>query len=101
MSRCPKRGPRHQSSSLSYQGISFAPWVEETHGPLNLGCALDGLFSGLKAGLSALVDDEVAAGVAVVAKVADVELALPVGGDGFPVVGVCALYLEDTEDLAV
>ena len=53
-----------------------------------------------KAGLSDLVDDEVAAFVAVITKVADVEVALPVGGDGFPVIGLCAFYLEDTEDLS-
>ena len=48
-----------------------------------------------------MVDDEVAAGVAVITKVTDVEVALPVGGDGFPVVGFCAFYLEDTQDLAL
>ena len=61
---------------------------------------MDGLFPGLKAGLSDLVDDEVAAFVAVVAKVADVKVAFAVGGDGFPVIGLCAFYLEDTEDLS-
>ena len=60
-----------------------------------------GLAPGFKAGFSDLVDDQVAARVSVITKVADVEVALPVGGDGFPVVGFCAFYLEDTEDLSV
>ena len=61
-----------------------------------------GFFApGLKLRFSDLVDDEVAARVAVITKVADVEVAFAVGGDGFPVVGFCAFYLEDTEDLSV